>query len=269
MKEFLAFIIGACFGSFANVVIYRLPRNKSIIFPGSFCPKCRHSIKWYDNIPVLSYILLRGKCRYCKKTISIRYPVVELIMGFISLMLYEKFLAHGLFCPFLFYFIFALGLVIISGIDFETFLVPDIIVLPLIPLGMVGAFLCQNFFFSKTSAETFIAISRLLYSFSGALTGGLIVALLAITGKIIYKKEAMGGGDLKLLAAIGAFLGWRGVFLSIFFGSIIGTIISLALIYSKKKKWDDYVPFGPYLAAGAIIAILYKGSYFLSLYFIP
>ncbi|HOC01926.1 MAG TPA: prepilin peptidase [Candidatus Ratteibacteria bacterium] len=267
MREILVFLIGACFGSFANVCIYRMPRKKSIVFPSSFCPKCRRSIRWYDNIPILSYILLRGRCRYCKKTISPRYPIVEATMGLLALLLYEKFWTIGLYCPFFFYFIFALGMLIISGIDFETFLVPDIIVIPLIPIGIIGAFLCENFFFFPSGQSS--AINRLMYSISGAFTGALIVAALAIIGKIIWKKEAMGGGDLKLLAAIGAFLGWKGVFISIFFGSIIGTIISLLLIYSKKKTWDDYIPFGPYLVIGAIITILMKGSCFLSLYFIP
>lgn len=266
MKEILIFFIGACFGSFANVCIFRLPRKKSIVFPSSFCPKCRRTIRWYDNIPILSYIFLRGRCRYCRKTISLRYPIVEFAMGLLTLLLYEKFLVNGIYCSFFLYLVFTLGLIIISGIDFETFLVPDVIVLPLIPIGIVGAFLCGNFFFS--SVGQWSAITRLMYSFSGAFTGALVVAILAVIGKIIWKKEAMGGGDLKLLAAIGSFLGWKGVFVSIFFGSITGTLISLALIYTKKKKWDDYVPFGPYLAIGAIITILLKGNYFLSIYFI-
>ncbi|MCM8821212.1 MAG: prepilin peptidase [Candidatus Omnitrophica bacterium] len=267
MKEFLVFLVGACFGSFANVCIYRMPRNKSIVFPGSFCPKCRHAIYWYDNIPILSYILLGGRCRYCKKNISSRYPIIEIITGVLTLLLFQKFWAAGYYCEFLFYFVFTLGLIIISGIDFETFLVPDIIVLPLIPLGLLGALLCENFFIPQSGS--YIALTRFFYSLSGVLTGAFLVLFLMIIGRIVWKKEAMGGGDLKLLAAIGAFLGWKGVFLSIFFGSILGTVISVALIYSKKKKWDDYVPFGPYLAIGAVLAMLYKGNYFLSLYFIP
>ncbi|MCX7705235.1 MAG: prepilin peptidase [bacterium] len=267
MKEFLVFLIGACFGSFANVVIYRLPRNKSIIKPGSYCPKCRRSIQWYDNIPILSYLILRGRCRHCKKTISPRYPIVELTMGILTLLLFEKFWTASLYCAFFFYFIFILGLIIISGIDYETFLVPDTIVLTLIPLGILGALVCKNLFISQE--HSWPTLTRFLYSLSGALMGAAIVLFLMMIGKIIWKKEAMGGGDLKLLAAIGSFLGWKGVFLSIFFGSILGTIISLVLIYSKKKNWDDYVPFGPYLAIGAILVTLLKGSYLFSLYFIP
>ncbi len=267
MIEFIVFFIGACFGSFINVCVYRMPRNKSIVSPGSFCPKCRHAIKWFDNIPIVSYIILWGRCRYCRRTISPRYPVIEISTGILTLLLFQKFWISGFYCTFLFYFIFVMGLIIISGIDFETFLVPDIIVLPLIPLGLLGAFLCESFFISQGSMWNIF--TRVTYSLTGVIIGALIVAFLMIIGKIVWKKEAMGGGDLKLLAAIGAFLGWKGVFLSIFFGSIMGTIISLLLIYSKRKKWDDYVPFGPYLAIGAIIAILYKGNYFLSLYFIP
>ncbi len=267
MKEFLVFLIGACFGSFANVVIYRLPRSKSIIRPGSFCPKCRHSIPWYYNIPILSYLILKGKCRYCKKSISIRYPLVELLTGLLTLFLFLKFWQQGYYCTFFLYFIFILGLIIISGIDYETFLVPDIIVLPLIPAGLLGALICKSFYIQNP--DPLFVFNSFFYSLSGVITGIIVVAFLMFLGKIIWKKEAMGGGDLKLLAAIGAFLGWKGVFLSIFFGSIVGTIMSLILIYSKKKSWDDYIPFGPYLALGAILTIFYKGSYFLSLYYIP
>ncbi|MCM8815204.1 MAG: prepilin peptidase, partial [Candidatus Omnitrophica bacterium] len=197
MKEFLVFLIGACFGSFANVCIYRMPRNKSIIFPGSFCPKCRHKIRWFDNIPVISYIILAGKCRYCKKTISPLYPVIEIVTGLLTLLLFQKFWAAGYYCEFLFYFVFMLGLVIIGGIDFETFLVPDIIVLPLIPVGLLGALLCGNFFVSQSGSYT--ALARFFYSLSGVVIGALLVLFLMITGRVIWKKEAMGGGDLKLL----------------------------------------------------------------------
>jgi leader peptidase (prepilin peptidase)/N-methyltransferase len=264
MIEFLFFVIGACFGSFANVCIYRLPRKKSIVAPSSFCPKCRKPLLWYDNIPILSYLILGGKCRFCGKTINIRYLVVELLMGLFSALLYEKLLAQGLVCTFIAYFIFILAVVITSGIDWETFLIPDVIVIPGILFGIVAATVCPNFFFFSTFEQG--PMPRFIYSLGGAIGGAVVIGLLALLGRVVWKKDAMGGGDIKLLAMIGAFLGWKSIFLAIFFGSLIGTVFSIALIAFKKKKWEDYVPFGPYLSLGAIIALFWKGCSFLGMY---
>jgi leader peptidase (prepilin peptidase)/N-methyltransferase len=258
MTALIFFIIGACFGSFANVCIYRMPRSKSIAAPASFCPKCKTPIRAFDNIPILSWFLLFGKCRKCGGKIALRYPVVEALMGLLSLAIYLKF---GLAAAVIPYCVFALALLIVSFIDLETFLIPDSIVLPGIGAGILCAAVIPDFFFTLGKGSVF-------YSLFGALTGAVLVAALAFLGKLVWKKDAMGGGDLKLLAMIGAFLGWKSVFITMFFASVLGTIISVVLILLKKKKMDDYVPFGPYLGLGALIALFYKGYTFLG-FFVP
>ncbi|MCM8818971.1 MAG: prepilin peptidase [Candidatus Omnitrophica bacterium] len=249
---FVIFILGLIFGSFANVCIYRLPKGKSIIYPSSFCPNCNKPIKWYDNIPLLSYIILKGKCRYCKSKISFRYFIVELLTGLLFFIIYKKF---GLSYLNFVFDIFVLSLIIVSFIDIDTFLISDVIVIPGIFLGLFFSFL-----FPKI--HNMERLNSFLYSFIGAIVGGGVLIFLAIIGKLLFKKEAMGGGDVKLLAMIGAFLGWKPILLTLFFASVIGVLISLILIMMKKKKVDDYIPFGPYLAIGAIISIFLKGYYF-------
>ena len=251
--NFLIFLIGLIFGSFANVCIYRLPQGKSIFFPGSFCPNCSKGIKWYDNIPLLSYIILKGKCRYCKKPISFRYFIVELLTGILFTLTYKKF---GISSSFFIYNLLIISLIIVSFIDIDTFLIPDVIVIPGIFLGLIFSFI-----FSEI--HDMERIESILYSFLGIIFGGGILIFLGFIGKFLFKKEAMGGGDVKLLGMIGSFLGWKSVFLTLFFGSLFGTLISLILILLKRKKLDEYVPFGPYLAIGAIISIFIKKSYFL------
>ncbi|MCM8830529.1 MAG: prepilin peptidase [Candidatus Omnitrophica bacterium] len=251
------FILGLAFGSFANVVIYRLPKGKSIVRPGSQCPSCGKNIPWYDNIPILSFLLLKGRCRFCKVKISSRYFVVELITGLLFLGLYLKF---GLTVQLLIYIFFTLCLLIMGFIDIDTYLISDVIVLPGIAIG----FLCSIFFPQMHYDMT--RSGSIWYSFIGILVGSGILIFLAMIGRLLFKKEAMGGGDIKLLSMIGAFSGWKSVFITIFFASLLGTLISLTLIGLKKKKIDDYVPFGPYLGLGAIIAIFYKGLLFLGFF---
>lgn len=250
---FIIFLFGLVFGSFANVCIFRLPKGKSIVKPSSYCPSCGKSILWYDNIPLISYIILKGKCRFCKTPISPRYFIVEFITGLLFFLIYKKF---GISPPFFIFLIFALSLIIIGFIDIDTYLIPDVIVLPLIPLGLIFS----TIFPQIHNMERF---KSFLYSFTGILVGGGILLLLGIVGKIMFKKEAMGGGDVKLLAMIGSFLGWKNVLLSLFFASLVGTLISLILILFKKRSIEDYVPFGPYLGIGAIISMFLKGNLFL------
>jgi len=253
---FLIFLIGLAFGSFANVCIYRLPKGKSIVSPGSFCPNCNKSIKWFDNIPVLSYLILRGKCRYCKKPISIRYFIVELLTGILFFLIYKKV---GFSYINFIYDILLLSLIIVSFIDIDTFLISDVIVIPGILIGVLFSFLFPEI-------NNMERLESFLYSFIGVLLGGGILIFLGFVGKLLFKKDAMGGGDIKLLAMIGAFLGWKSIFLTLFFGSLVGTLISLILILLKKRKIDDYVPFGPYLALGAVISIFFKGNYFMGFF---
>ena len=242
-KIFL-FILGSTVGSFLNVVIYRVPRNISIVYPPSHCPHCGNPIKWYDNIPLLSYLVLRGRCRYCKERISFRYFVVELITALLFLFLYSKY-------RFTFYFFtyltLSLALIIAGFIDWEHYLIPDIFSLSLIPLGFI-----LSYFFPLHGFSHF---KGLYLSLLGGITGFISLFLIGILGKILFRKESMGGGDMKLLAGIGCFLGIRGVLLTIFISSLLGAVVGILLIVLKIKKREEYIPYGPFLSLGAILYI--------------
>ncbi|MCM8770063.1 MAG: prepilin peptidase [Candidatus Omnitrophica bacterium] len=257
MEKILAFIFGLAWGSFANVCIYRLPRGRSLVMPGSQCPACGHAIPWYDNIPLLSWLILRGKCRFCQARISGRYFLVELMSGCLFLWLFVR---YGFSWQFLVLAIFLLSLIIVSFIDIDTYLIPDVIVLPGILVGFASAALVSEFF------QDMNIVGRIIYSGVGIFAGGGLLWLIGILGKLAYKKDAMGGGDVKLLAMIGAYLGWKSVLITIFFAALLGSIISLVLIAMKLKKMDDYIPFGPYLALGAVLALAWKGSTFYGFY---
>jgi leader peptidase (prepilin peptidase)/N-methyltransferase len=235
----LIFILGLIVGSFNNVCIYRIPRNESIIYPASHCPKCRSKIKPIDNIPLLSYILLKGRCRNCGSKISIQYPVVEFLTGLIYLIIY---LIYGLSIQSLVYIILSSALIIIAFIDLQKQIIPDIISLPGIVIGLILSFIVPYIAFINSAL--------------GALVGGGIILIIAWVGSIIFKKEAMGGGDVKLAAMIGAFLGWRYMVISLFLGFFLGALAGIFLILSKIKRKEDMVPFGPFIALGSIITLL-------------
>ena len=235
----LIFILGLIVGSFSNVCVYRIPRNESIVYPASHCPKCHTTIKPIDNIPLLSYILLKGRCRNCKSKISIRYPVVEFLTGFIYLQIY---LVYGLSIQTLIYVILASSLIIISFIDLKEQIVPDVISLPGIVIGFIISF--------------FVPYISFINSALGVVVGGGIILIIGMAGSIIFKKEAMGGGDVKLAAMIGAFLGWRYIIISLFLGFFLGAIVGIVLILSKIKSREDVVAFGPFIVLGSLITLL-------------
>jgi len=236
----LIFVLGLIVGSFSNVCIYRIPRNESVIYPASHCPKCRTKIKPIDNIPLLSYILLKGRCRNCGSKISIQYPVVEFLTGLIYLIVY---LIYGLSIQTLVYIILSSALIIIAFIDLQEQIIPDIISLPGIVIGLILSFIVPYMSFINSAL--------------GALVGGGIILIIAWVGSIIFKKEAMGGGDVKLAAMIGAFLGWRYTIISLFLGFFIGALVGIILILSKIKSKEDMVPFGPFIVLGSIITLLW------------
>ena len=236
----IIFVLGLIIGSFNNVCIYRIPKNESIIFPASHCTKCHSTIKAVDNIPVLSYFLLRGKCRKCGEKISIRYPIVELITGLIYVSL---FFIYGRSTLALIYAILSSALIIISFIDLDEQIIPDEISLPGIAIGFIISF--------------FVSYISYIDSLLGILVGGGIILLIALAGMAVFKKEAMGGGDVKLAAMIGAFIGWRYIALSLFIGFFIGAIVGIVLIVLKVKNKDDLVPFGPFIVLGSFITILW------------
>ena len=240
VNDVLIFILGLIVGSFSNVCIYRIPRNESIVYPASHCPKCRSNISPKDNIPLLSYILLKGRCCNCKSKISIQYPVVEFLTGFIYLIIY---LIYGLSIQTLIYIILSSALIIIAFIDLNEQIVPDVISLPGIVLGLILSF--------------FVSYISFVNSALGVLVGGGIILIIGLAGSAIFKKEAMGGGDVKLAAMIGAFLGWRYIIISLFLGFFLGALAGIILILSKIKSREDVVPFGPFIVLGSLITLLW------------
>jgi leader peptidase (prepilin peptidase)/N-methyltransferase len=239
------FIIGNIVGSFLNVCIYRIPRGESVVFPPSHCTKCGYKIKWYDNIPLISYfILLRGKCRKCREKIPLRYPIVEIITGIIWMIVYAKF---GLTVETLKIFMFASILIVLSYIDINEYLLPDRLTFFLVISGIGLSFIGEN------GIES---------SFIGAAVYGFPFLVLYIFGEDVLKKDIMGFGDIKLGAGVGTYIGYTTfynfyIFLTIAF--VAGAIISVLLIFLKIRKREELVPFGPYIALSAFICLMILG----------
>ncbi len=239
------FVFGAVIGSFLNVCIYRLPEQQSIAKPLSQCPHCHHPIRFYDNIPLISYLILKGKCRDCGEKISWRYPLVELITAILALFLFAKFY---LTLNFLVFFIFTAVLIVITFIDLDHQIIPDLLTLPGIPIF----FLLAVFVVGVPWMEAAI----------GLLIGGGVLFLIALGYEVITKREGMGGGDIKLLAMIGGFLGWKSLIFVLLFSSLLGAVIGVALMLIKKEDMKYAVPFGPFLSAAAV-AYLFWGDAFM------
>ena len=240
----LVFILGLVLGSFANVCIYRMPRDLSVVKPNSHCTNCNKFIKWYDNIPVISYIILRGKCRNCGSKISLIYPAVELICGLLFLSMYFLFGFTYILAPFC---MFVFSLLVITVIDFDFQIIPDEISFFLIILGLLISFL--NPILGDTVPQ------RILNSFLGFLTGGGSLLIVAIIGKWIFGKDAMGGGDIKIMAGVGAFIGWDKVLFAIFIACFLGSIVGIFMMLSKKIGKRQEIPFGPYLAISSFAVL--------------
>ena len=243
------FFFGLCIGSFLNVCIFRLPVSKSIVYPPSSCPKCGYMIKFYDNIPVLSYLFLMGKCRQCKTRISVRYPLIELLSGFFAVCTFLKF---GMNLEGLVYYLFIATLLVITFIDIDHKIIPDIISLPGIPIFFIAAFAVS----SVTLKDSLI----------GILIGGGSLYAVAWTYCFMTGKEGMGGGDIKLLAMMGGLIGWKGVLFTIFIGSAVGTVAGLIVMLYTQMNMKLAVPFGPFLSIGAITYIFF-GTEIISWYF--
>ena len=255
MLIFFIFAFGTCIGSFLNVCIYRLPLSQSVINPPSHCPSCKSPIKWYDNIPLLSYIILKGRCRKCKVRISFRYFLVELITGLAFVLFFRL---YGPVSLTLIYLTLVCGLIIATFIDFEHQIIPDEITLGGLALGLIISFIYPPLH-GKISH-----FKALLDSGLGVLVGGGSLYLTGLLGTFIFKKEAMGGGDVKLLAMLGAFLGWRLVVVTFFVSPILGSIVGIIL---KIKDKREIIPYGPYLTIGAIVDIIWGEDIFRWLFF--
>ncbi len=238
----IAFVFGIIVGSFLNVAILRIPEpGQSVVFPASHCPSCQTPLQWYDNIPLLSFVLLRRKCRYCDCKISWQYPLVELTMGLLSLALFHKFHFPS---PFVGFFLFSAALIVIIAIDFRHQLIPDIITLPGILLGFSLSFFNPAISWSDSGL--------------GILFGGGILFLITYGYYLITKRVGMGGGDIKLLAMIGAFLGYQSLPFIIFSSSLLGSLGGIIAMLQQKKGGQTVIPFGPFLAAGAFIYLFFE-----------
>lgn len=243
------FVLGAVTGSFLNVCIHRMPRDESIIRPSSYCPACRNPVRPIDNIPIVSFLLLGGKCRHCREPISWRYPVVEFLNAMGYVLLLWKFGPTALT---LVYALLYSALLVVTFIDLAHQIIPNEITLPGIVVGMIAA--------------SFILPQGFWSSFIGFLLGGGLFYLIADLSHRILKQEGMGGGDIKLIAMIGAFLGWQSVLLTIFIGALLGSLVGLFLILVSGKGRKYPIPFGPFLSLGAL-ASLFWGSEILWWYF--
>ncbi|MFA6357764.1 MAG: prepilin peptidase [Candidatus Omnitrophota bacterium] len=267
IARIVVFIFGSLVGSFLNVCIHRMPKEESVVWPRSHCPKCQKRIPGYDNIPFLSFILLRGKCRFCREKISWRYPLVELLTAILMVALFNRF---GLNYPFFLYMVMIWGLIIATFVDIDYRIIPDEISVG----GMIIGFIMV--------AITGFAISPLKFTFfpmlrslAGIIIGGGIIYLTGVFFDLVYFKllkhppingetESMGGGDVKLLAMIGAFMGWKLALLTFFLAPFLGIVIGIINLVSKK---DHTIPYGPFLSLAALVS-LFWGNRIIQLLFL-
>lgn len=249
---------GLVVGSFLNVCIYRLPRSLSIVSPPSACPVCGSWVKPWDNVPLLSYFVLRGKCRSCKEPISLRYPLVELLNGLLYAAVVRSF-GPGWHTPLLFMLVSAL--IVITFIDMDFQIIPDSITLPGVVIGLVSASFLLPDPFSILHSDSVLSIVGFKNSLAGLLFGGGLFYLIAV-----LSRGGMGGGDIKMMAMVGAFMGWKAIFLTTFIGSVTGSVVGIFLIIAKGKGRKTKIPFGPFLAIGALVT-LFSGNIILNWYF--
>jgi len=243
----VVFVLGAVVGSFLNVCIWRIPQGLSIVFPASSCPQCGHSIRFYDNIPLVSYLLLRGRCRSCGERISLRYPLVEGLTALMALLLFWKF---GLTLKFAAAFLFVSALILVAFIDIDHQIIPDVISLPGIPI----CFLLSVFLMELPFMEALL----------GLVLGGGSLYLIAVLYELATKREGMGGGDIKLLAMMGAFLGWKSLLFILLVSSLVGAVVGISVMWAKGGDMKYAVPFGPFLSLAAT-AYLFVGDYAVNL----
>ncbi len=238
MEYGLLFILGLVLGSFYNVLIYRLPRNVSVVFPPSHCPECKSRIRWFDNVPLISYILLRGRCRNCGAKISLQYPLVELSSGLLAVYSYWRW---GFSVDALVYYLFFSALLVASLIDLKFFIIPDVITIPGTLLGLASSFFREDI--------------TPLHSFVGFLVGLGIPLLIYLYYVKFRKMEGLGFVDVKLLAFVGSVSGVYGVLSALFLGSLFGLLFALPMLI-KNRNLQFVIPFGPFLSLGCFAGIL-------------
>ncbi|HSB33493.1 MAG TPA: prepilin peptidase [Nitrospirota bacterium] len=256
-----AFVLGLFIGSFLNVCIVRLPRELSVVKPPSHCPVCKTPVRFYDNIPIISFLLLRAKCRNCGEPISWRYPLVELMNGLLYVWIVHEFPAGG---EALLIMVFCSSLIVITFIDLDHQIIPDVITLP----GMlVGLALAPFFMYPLTDPLPFHLgefvphagryLTGFLNSLIGLVLGGAPLLAIGWIWEKLRHVEAMGGGDVKFMAMVGSFFGWKGALLTIMLGALSGSVVGILLIMLKRQKMEKVIPFGPFLAAGALTNAFY------------
>lgn len=238
-----SFVLGSVIGSFLNVCIYRIPAEKSIVSPPSSCPQCGHQIRWFENLPIISFLLLRGRCSACRAPISIRYPLVEALTGALFVLVLHSF---GLSAATLIYWVLIAALVVITFIDLDHQIIPDVISLPGIAAGFVASF--------------FIPWLAWYQSVLGILVGGGSLLAVAWIYERLTGREGMGGGDIKLLAMLGAFLGWKAILPIIFLSSLAGTAVGVPVMLLQKGDTKLAIPFGPFLCFAALVYLFWGES---------
>ncbi|MFA6130235.1 MAG: prepilin peptidase [Candidatus Omnitrophota bacterium] len=258
LTKIIVFIFGSMVGSFLNVCIQRMPKGESIVWPRSHCPKCKKRISGYDNIPFISYVLLKGRCRSCKEKISLRYPLVELLTALLMVMLFNRF---GLSYNFFLYMVMLWGLIIATFVDISHRIIPDEVSVG----GMIIGFIMVSIkgFTFNPLGYTFHPMLR---SILGIIVGGGFIYLTGVIFDLVYFKwlkkpaisgetESMGGGDIKLLAMIGAFVGWQKALLTFFLAPFLGIFVSIIILIRKK---DHTIPYGPFLSCAALASLFWS-----------
>jgi leader peptidase (prepilin peptidase)/N-methyltransferase len=259
-------LFGLIIGSFLNVCIYRIPLGKSIVFPGSSCPHCGKPIRFYDNIPILSYLILRGKCRFCRKPISIQYPLVELLTG---LAFYACARVWGFGSPTYVNSLFLAVIIVLIFTDYHHQILPNVLTLPGILVGiLLSPFQAPSFYSDILSVKVATLLSpgnpqsALPWAGSviGAIMWGLIPFLVAFAYEKVRGRAGLGMGDVKMMAMVGAFLGWRLAFLTMFSGSLLGLFLGLYLIIFRKMNFQTKLAFGVFLGIGAALSLFFGFS---------
>jgi len=254
----IVFALGASIGSFINVVVYRLPARLSILWPPSRCPHCLNQLKAYDNVPVMGWVWLRGKCRYCKSKISVRYPVVEAGAGLVFLLVFFIFKVSILTIG---YWAFCSWLLALSLIDLDTMTLPN----PLTQSGLVVGIVFQMIVGFLPEASWQALVNHLMKAIVGAVLGLWLFDAIAIIGSIAFGKAAMGAGDAKLAAMMGAWLGWKYLLLAAFIACALGALVGSGVMMRSRQRLGHKMPFGPFLALGSVIT-LFSGEAILSSY---
>ena len=248
MFYFAAFVLGCIWGSFSNVCIYRLPNDQSVVKGRSFCTSCKEQIKWYDNIPFLSFIFLKGKCRKCGNKISSQYFLVEFVSAISFIIVYHL---YGISITTLLLIILSIFFIIIFFIDLKHFIIPNELTFPLIFIGFVKSFepnLNQTIF------------PNYIDSLIGGVFGYLIIWLIIFFYKKVRKKEGMGLGDAKLMAVVGFWFGWLSIPFTIFISSFVALIFAIPSLLKKNKNMSTQIPFGPYIIIGCIIYVSFANQ---------